>query len=68
MRASSWLATLFMVFSMGCGDDDGGSGTMADRYGVGAECASDDDCEQTALGVAESCLTEFKGGYCGIVD
>ncbi len=68
MRALTGFASLLLTFSVGCGDDGGGVGTMADRYGVGAECGSDEDCEQTALGVAESCLTQFKGGYCGIAD
>jgi hypothetical protein len=49
-----------------CGDDDGG--TEADRLGVGAECERDDDCPQSDRdgGISQQCLTEFKGGYCGI--
>jgi hypothetical protein len=46
----------------GCGgNDDGGGGTEADYHGVGAACASNDDCFETG----QSCLP-FKGGYCGI--
>jgi len=53
---------------LGCGDDDGGSG--ADRLGVGAQCSADTDCLQSAIdgGLSEKCLTQFKGGYCGIED
>ena len=42
-----------------------GGGSEADRLGIGAECAVMDDCAQPE-GFAETCLTQFKGGYCGI--
>lgn len=53
---------------LACGDD--GGGTAADRLGVGAECDSDRDCLQSHRdgGLSENCLTQFKGGYCGIED
>ena len=53
---------------LGCGDDDGGN--AADRLGVGAQCSSDDDCLQSAVdgGISQTCLTQFKGGYCGVED
>jgi len=35
----------------------------ADDFGVGAECATNDQCDSKTLQV---CLTQFKGGYCGI--
>ncbi|HEX6245584.1 MAG TPA: hypothetical protein VFZ61_31890 [Polyangiales bacterium] len=48
----------------GCDDD---KGTEADRLGVGAECRSSDDClQQGDGGVNLTCLTQFKGGYCGL--
>src|ERR1041384_5444146 len=39
-----------------------GSGTEAQRRGVGAACAKDADCVESG----QRCLTNFKGGYCGI--
>src|SRR6478752_3268847 len=72
MKAFSKLGSLSVVsFSMGiafalvgCGDDEGGGpGTEADRVGVGAECAADENCPEPLV-----CLTQFKGGYCGLAD
>lgn len=58
------LLALSLVFSLGaCGDDDDGGGTQADKLGVGAACAKNEDC--TVEG--QICLP-FKGGYCGIAD
>ena len=39
-----------------CGDD----GDAADRFGIGAQCGAGDTCAD-----AQTCLTQFKGGYCG---
>jgi hypothetical protein len=51
-----------------CGDDDD-EGTEADRLGVGATCSSNNDClRQGDGGINLSCLTQFKGGYCGLED
>ncbi len=50
-----------------CGDDDGA--TAADRIGVGAECANTEACPEVQFDdetVQLRCITEFKGGYCGI--
>jgi hypothetical protein len=60
---------LSLILGTACGDDDG-AGTQADRLGVGAECTSDDDCLQSEQdgGISQSCLTQFKGGYCGLED
>ena len=53
--------------SWACGDDSGE--TEADRLGVGAQCASDDDCDVARDGeIQQHCLDGFKGGYCGIAD
>ena len=62
------FACLGASFALGCGDDD--DGAEAERLGVGAQCTSDDDCLQSEVdgGLSESCLTQFKGGYCGIED
>ena len=46
---------------LSCGDDEG---SEADRRGVGAQCASSDECTEEG----QSCLTQFKGGYCGVQD
>ena len=45
------------VLALSCGD-----GSEADRRGVGAECANNDDCTEEG----QSCLA-FKGGYCGVM-
>jgi hypothetical protein len=49
-----------------CGDDE----IEADRLGVGAECRRDDDCLSGSndSGPRQSCLLQFKGGYCGLED
>ena len=48
-----------------CGDDNNND---ADSLGVGAECVADTDCFQpfNDAGLAQQCLKQFKGGYCGI--
>jgi hypothetical protein len=63
------LLALAVAAGSGCGDDDD-SGSQADRLGVGAECERDDDCPQSARdgGFSQRCLTQFKGGYCGLAD
>ena len=66
---SSILASVFLaasLFAVACGDDsdDDGSGSEAVRRGVGAACNSDSDCTEEG----QVCLTEFKGGMCGIAD
>ncbi len=48
----------------GCGSSDGE--TEADRVGVGAECTDAAECESPDEGVVLECLTQFKGGYCGL--
>jgi hypothetical protein len=53
-------AALAAAFA-GCGRD----GTEADRIGVAAECTSSDDC---LFEIQLECLTDFKGGYCGLAD
>jgi hypothetical protein len=47
-----------VLVGVGCGD----GGTEAQKRGVGAACAMNDDCTETG----QSCLTQFKGGYCGV--
>ena len=59
MRASlgTTLGVWVLLALGGCG-----GGTEAQRRGVGAECAKDSDCVEKG----QRCLTNFKGGYCGI--
>ena len=45
-----------------------GPGSEADDVGVGGECSNDSDC--TAMdtdGGDLQCLTQFAGGYCGLL-
>ena len=46
------------VLTLGCGD----GGTEAQRRGVGAACDDTHECTETG----QACLTQFKGGYCGV--
>lgn len=57
---SALAALVAIVILVACGGD-----TQTDQNGVGAQCASDEQCV-TAL--HEICLTQFKGGYCGTGD
>jgi hypothetical protein len=52
---SLWFA------AAGCGGSD------ADALGVGAQCTTNDQCDSSA-DFDEVCLSEFKGGYCGLAD
>jgi hypothetical protein len=52
-------SVLLVALVCGCGDD----GTEADRLGIGAQCATNDDCNTDLM---QTCLTQFKGGYCGL--
>lgn len=66
-RGLGLLAGVQLAF--GCSGDDGG--TAADRVGIAAECASDEQCPQAQRGdqaIALQCIREFRGGYCGIAD
>lgn len=52
LAAACGLALLLV----GCTDD-------ADSLGIGAECAETSQCDSEA---GQICLTNFKGGYCGL--
>jgi len=68
--SKSSIAGMLLVagcFAIACDDDEQGGpgpGNEAVRRGVGAECADDDDCTEEG----QVCLTEFRGGMCGIAD
>ena len=49
--------------AIGCGSS---TETEADRVGVGAECTDAAECESADPEVVLECLTQFKGGYCGL--
>jgi hypothetical protein len=60
------ILTAFGLEFVACGNDNPPPyGTPADMIGVGAACRTDADCLHTEAGV-QHCLTEFKGGYCGL--
>lgn len=65
MRVGTILVGTFVMAlaASGCGDDDDDDGTEADRIGVGAACAKNEDCLE-----GQTCLLNFKGGYCGLKD
>jgi hypothetical protein len=42
-----------------------GGGSESDRVGIAAECTKDDDCPKVD-DLQLTCLTLFKGGYCGL--
>lgn len=54
-RSATFALLSALVLAAGCG------GNAADRAGIGAQCAKNDDCFETG----QTCLTNFKGGYCG---
>jgi hypothetical protein len=51
---------LMIVLAGGCG-----GGNDSDALGIGAECTTTDECN---VDDGQSCLTDFKGGYCGRQD
>jgi hypothetical protein len=57
MRACLTLATV-LALATACGDD-------SDDLGVAAECSATSDCNQD-VDPPLVCLTQFKGGYCGL--
>lgn len=61
------LVVPVIAIVVSCGDDDNDGLTEADRYGVGAQCRTNADCYNPPdAGIVTICLTQFKGGYCGV--
>ena len=60
---------LLVVLLIACSTDEPPP-TEADELGVGAQCAGDNDCSledaDTDGAQDQECLTQFKGGYCGL--
>jgi hypothetical protein len=50
------------LFVLGCGDGS----TEADRIGIGWECTAKAECDSPEQEIELECLTQFKGGYCGL--
>lgn len=61
MLAKPCLAALALLATalFSCGGDE----TEADKRGIGASCAKNEDCAEKG----QTCLA-FKGGYCGVAD
>ncbi len=57
--------TLLLPIAISLGLLAGCSGSDADSLGIGAQCTSSDECNGSD---GQSCLTNFKGGYCGLDD
>lgn len=57
------LATVLATVLGACGGDDDND---ADTLGIGAQCTASDQCLQEGDAIAQTCLTQFKGGYCGL--
>lgn len=58
MAGAAW-----MLLAVACGSSNE---TEADRIGVGAECNEAGECESPDEELVLDCLTQFKGGYCGL--
>ena len=59
MPILAYVCSLSLFLLAACGGDD------ADSLGVAAQCTATDECDSDN---GQSCLLDFKGGYCGIVD
>lgn len=59
-RLSLAAAAALLMAALAAGCD----GNPADRAGIGAQCANEDQCFEDN----QSCLTTFKGGYCGVMN
>jgi hypothetical protein len=53
-------AAVVLVGGLSCSD-----GSQSDRLGIASECTKDADCPKID-GFQLTCLTTFKGGYCGL--
>lgn len=67
LRTAALASLALSLGLVGCGSEN-----EADRVGVGAACVADDDCPIVECDVEPcpelSCLRQFAGGYCGLVD
>jgi hypothetical protein len=64
MRPAKHSASVFVCLVLTAALSCGG-GNEADRLGIAAECTKDDDCPRVD-DAQLTCLTMFKGGYCGL--
>lgn len=72
-RYRPWTTVLWLtaLAALACHAEEP-EGTEADQVGVAAQCQVDDHCNHEHETEGDpfelQCLTNFKGGYCGIVD
>lgn len=59
-----WGIGFLSLFFFSCEDDNNQS--EVDRIGIGGECTLTEECNQSLDSL--TCLSEFKGGYCGKAD
>src|SRR5690606_10866467 len=62
-RSAVWRSAVCAMLTLtgtACGGD------TADDLGVGATCKADSECRNVDGQPRQRCLTQFKGGYCGI--
>jgi hypothetical protein len=64
MRGLAAIVPILCVLLVGCGDDDDSGGSEAIQRGIGAACATNEDCTEAG----QVCLTDFQGGMCGLAD
>jgi hypothetical protein len=57
---SLFALSLTVASSLSCGDSN-----ESDKVGIAGECAKDADCPKVS-DLQLTCLTVFKGGYCGL--
>ncbi len=55
---------LFLMFTSIAASGCTSSESEAVKHGVGAACTKSADCTEAG----QTCLTNFKGGYCGVKD
>jgi len=74
-RLASPVLLAALASSFGCHTDEPPpEGNEADQVGVAAQCQVDADCEHDTDTDTDGdpfvleCLTNFKGGYCGVTD
>jgi hypothetical protein len=65
MTTTNRVILLFVAMLLSVGTVSCGGGNQSDKVGIASECAADDDCPKVDS-VQLTCLTIFKGGYCGL--
>ncbi|MDH5718986.1 MAG: hypothetical protein OEZ13_00040 [Spirochaetia bacterium] len=68
LMAVAILGAGFLFLSVNCGSGLCTGGDEAAALGIGGSCAVNEDCQGCYDSSEISCLTNFKGGYCGVVN